>query len=112
MLNIDQELIISHQQASPETSDKETVCYCTHLTDFGGGGPFAEPQPIDFGAALSGFSNIGDNPTVFSVVLSIIGVYFIMLVWARWKDKKDFLKVCECCYIIICSKMILQGTVV
>lgn len=63
------------------------------MTDFGGGGPLAEPNPIDFGAALSGFGNIGDNPTVFSVVMAIIGVYFLLLIWARHKDKKDIIKV-------------------
>lgn len=80
-------------QASAETKDNETVCYCNHLTDFGGGGPLAEPQPIDFGAALSGFSNIGDNPTVFSVVMALIAVYIVGMIWARWMDKKDTLKV-------------------
>lgn len=76
-----------------ESKDNETVCYCDHLTDFGGGGPFAEPQPIDFGAAFSGFSNLGENPTVFAVVLSLIVLYFMMLVWARRKDKKNLEKV-------------------
>ena len=80
-------------QASAETKDNETVCYCNHLTDFGGGGPLAEPNPIDFGAALSGFGNIGDNPTVFAVVMAIIGLYFIGLIWARRQDKKDEIQV-------------------
>lgn len=79
-------------KVSMESKDNETVCYCDHLTDFGGGGPFAEPQPIDFGAAFSGFSNLGENPTVFAVVLSLIVLYFMMLVWARRKDKKNLEK--------------------
>ena len=69
------------------------MCYCNHLTDFGGGGLLAAPQPIDFSKAFAGFSNLGENPTVFAVVLAIIGLFFIMLAWCRKKDKRDKLKV-------------------
>lgn len=75
--------------ASRETKDNETVCYCNHLTDFGGGGPFKEPNPIDFSAAFAGFASLGDNPTVFSIVMVILLLYLIALLIARRKDKID-----------------------
>lgn len=80
-------------QSSLETNDNETVCYCNHLTDFGGGGPVAAANDIDFGSAFKGFANLGDNPTVFAVVTTILFVYFIMMFWARRKDKRDAIKV-------------------
>ena len=63
------------------------------MTNFGGGGVFAKPNPINFDKAFAGFSNLAENPTVFSVVLSLIGLYFILLAWCRHKDKKDIEKV-------------------
>ena len=54
---------------------------------------FAKPNTIDFSKAFAGFSNIGDNPTVFATTLSIIGVYFLLLAYCRYKDKKDIEKV-------------------
>ncbi|XP_065658340.1 uncharacterized protein LOC100206152 isoform X5 [Hydra vulgaris] len=73
-----------------ETNSYQTVCHCDHLTDFGGGGPFSNAQPPDFGA-LKRF-DLASNPTVFSVVMAIIGLYLLLLVWARKKDKGDLEK--------------------
>ena len=72
---------------------EKTICETRHLTIFGGGGPFAKPNPIDFTKAFQGFANVGENPTVFAVVLSLFGVYLILLIWARWRDRKDSEKV-------------------
>nr|XP_047143727.1 uncharacterized protein LOC100197078 [Hydra vulgaris] len=73
-----------------ETNSYQTVCACTHLTDFGGGGPIADAAPLDFGA-LKRF-DLASNPTVFSVVMAIFGIYLILFVWARKKDKRDLEK--------------------
>ena len=51
------------------------------------------PNPIDFDKALSGFSDIASNPIVFATVLTIFGLYFVGVIWARWRDKKDTEKV-------------------
>ena len=74
-----------------ETNSYQTVCGCTHLTDFGGGGPIATAEPLDLGN-LKKF-DLKSNPTVFSVVMALFGVYLILLVWARKKDIRDFEKV-------------------
>lgn len=76
-----------------ETNDNETVCHCNHLTDFGGGGPLPAVNEIDFGAAFAAFANLGDNPAVFSICIVLILLFFVLLFWARRKDKRLDLKV-------------------
>ena len=66
----------------------ETQCLCNHLTSFGGDF-VVPPNSIDWDAVSAGFTNLDQNPLVFAVVISIIGVYFILLVWVRRLDKKD-----------------------
>lgn len=56
-------------------------------------GLFVAPNPIDFDKAFAGFANLAENPVAFSTVLAILGVYLIMLFWARREDRKDLLKV-------------------
>ena len=68
------------------------MCRCSHLTNFGGGF-FVAPNPIDFDAAFKGFTDIASNPVVFATVLTIFGLYFFGVIWARWRDKKDLEKV-------------------
>ena len=60
---------------------------------FGGGGPFATANPIDFAEAFKGFANVGDKPTVFAIVLSLFALYLMLLIWARRTDLKDLVKV-------------------
>lgn len=51
------------------------------------------PNPIDFDKALTAFGDIASNPVVFATVLAIFGLYFVGVIWARWRDKKDLEKV-------------------
>ena len=55
---------------------------------------FPAPNPIDFSTVFSGFANLDDNPLVFSVVLSLFGIYLLLLFWARREDRKDITRVC------------------
>ena len=80
-------------QTQYETNDNKTVCHCNHLTDFGGGGPLPAVNEIDFGKALAGFGNLGDNPAVFSICVVLILLFVGLLVWARRKDKRLDVKV-------------------
>jgi hypothetical protein len=50
------------------------------------------PNTIDFGSVFSKF-NIGDNPAVFATVVSVLGLYVFVALYARYKDKKDIIKV-------------------
>ena len=70
------------------TNMNETQCLCNHLTSFGGDF-VVPPNSIDWDAVAAGFSNLDENPIVFAVVLSIICIYFIVLLWVRRKDRKD-----------------------
>ena len=67
-----------------------TQCLCTHLTSFGGDFVVA-PNTIDWSEI--NLDNLFSNPVVFAVVLSIITLYFILLIPARRQDKKDLEKV-------------------
>ena len=79
-------------KVTSKTTFDTTVCRCKHLTNFGGGF-FVAPNPIDFDAAFKGFTDIASNPIVFATVLTIFGLYFIGVIWARWRDKEDLQKV-------------------
>ena len=91
MLQIFDSFLIFFKVVEYVTNSNQTVCACTHLTDFGGGGPFANAAPVELGA-LKAF-RLKSNPTVFSVVMSLFGLYILLLVWARRKDLKDVEKV-------------------
>ena len=66
-----------------------TQCFSTHLTDFMAS--FYVP-PISFDPTNSGFANLDDNPIAFALCLAIICFYFIVIIWARRKDRDDMLK--------------------
>ena len=74
----------------PKSTAAVTQCLCNHLTSFGGDG-FVAPNTIDFSKAFANFS-VADNPVTFSVVISCIVAYLLVLVWARKQDKKDLFK--------------------
>jgi len=67
-----------------------TVCKCFHLTTFGGD-MVVPPNTIDFGSVFSKF-NLNDNAGVFSTVITILGLYVFVALYARYMDKKDILK--------------------
>ena len=48
-------------ETSKETNDNETVCYCDHLTDFGGGGPPNEGKNVRL--SLVSLSSVGRGKT-------------------------------------------------
>lgn len=52
---------------------------------------FEVPMNVpDFSGA--GFSNLGENPLVFSVMVSIMCMYLCICIWARAQDVKDDIK--------------------
>lgn len=63
----------------------EVQCLCNHLTSFAAQ-MLVEPNVIDFRKALRGFVELSENPLVFTLVLSILGVYILLLIWARRRD--------------------------
>ncbi|XP_069123478.1 uncharacterized protein [Argopecten irradians] len=73
------------------TTPEVTVCMTNHLTSFGG--DFAvPPNTIDFTNVWAKFKNLNENAAVFSTVIALIGLYIIIMIWARYMDKKDIQK--------------------
>lgn len=55
---------------------------------------FAVPtNEIDMTGAA--FANLGENPLVFSVMVSMMCLYLCLCIWARSADIKDELRVCD-----------------
>lgn len=79
-------------QPGPLTNRQYTQCLCTHLSDFASSF-FVPPNSIDFSTVFTKFKNLGDNAAVFSTCFALFGVYLILLVWLRRKDKQDVIKV-------------------
>ncbi|XP_078692970.1 polycystin-1-like protein 2 [Branchiostoma floridae x Branchiostoma belcheri] len=63
-------------------------CQCDHLTKFSG---FVTPNPLNIAAALS--ANVLENPAGLILVLTVLGMYFMGLVWTRKQDRRDLNKV-------------------
>lgn len=68
-------------------TDSHTYCEALHLTPFGSG-YFPVPNTIDFEYVFSQAGSI--NSLIIYLVMTITFVcYLIMLIWARFMDKKD-----------------------
>ncbi|KAI8502519.1 hypothetical protein Bbelb_201070, partial [Branchiostoma belcheri] len=81
-------------KAGPLTSDRFSHCFCDHLTSFGSGFTFfVAPNSLNILQALQGFLNIGENPAVVICVSVIFGLYLLLVIWGRHKDKEDAKKV-------------------
>ncbi|XP_070581325.1 polycystin-1-like protein 2 [Ptychodera flava] len=72
------------------TTTQATHCLCSHLTSFASDF-FVPPNSIDFSTVFNKF-DLRENSAVFATVFALLGVYFILLIWARRKDKKDIEK--------------------
>jgi polycystin 1L2 len=70
---------------------KVTECLCYHLTTFGSDF-YVPPNTIDFSNVWAKFKNLSDNAAVFATIISLIGLYIIIAIWARYTDKKDLIK--------------------
>ncbi|XP_078670967.1 uncharacterized protein LOC144911067 isoform X2 [Branchiostoma floridae x Branchiostoma belcheri] len=81
-------------EVGPLTSTTLTHCLCDHLTAFGSDFQFfVAPNSLNILSALQGFANIGENPSVVITIGVLFGLYLLIVIWARWEDKKDLSKV-------------------
>ena len=60
----------------------------TFGTDF-----YVPPNTIDFSTVFGKFKDLSENAAVFATVVSILGVYVLLAIFLRWRDKKDLLEV-------------------
>ncbi|KAL5018309.1 hypothetical protein ScPMuIL_004031 [Solemya velum] len=79
-------------EVSEDSDLMETVCICkdppgmTFATTF-----FVPPNTIDFSTVFTKFDLLS-NGAVFGTVVGLVCLYIIILIWARYKDKKDLAK--------------------
>ena len=52
-----------------------------------------QPNVLDISKETAKIKDLADYPALFATVCAIGGLYLIVMVWARRKDKKDALKV-------------------
>lgn len=75
------------------TSLSRVTCFCNHLTSFGSEF-FVPPNTIDFGSAFSDLGGkLADNYFVLLTICLLFGLYIVVAIWARYKDKQDVKKV-------------------
>ncbi|CAF4158129.1 unnamed protein product, partial [Adineta steineri] len=74
----------------PLTNLYETECLSTHLTSFAGGF-IVLPAPINWSYVFAN-ANFTKNKTVYLTVIFTSIIYIILMIYARFGDKKDFEK--------------------
>ena len=82
---------MSNFQVSLNTTIEETICECTHLTNFASEFLVA-PNVPDF-TVWENPEDLLTNPAVTVFCLGIILLYVFLAIWARRKDKFDPVKV-------------------
>ena len=78
-------------QVSANSTLAETICECTHLTNFASEFVVA-PNVPDF-TVWTNPADLLSNPAVAAFCLAIIFTYILLAIWARRKDKFDHFKV-------------------
>ncbi|KAI8489355.1 hypothetical protein Bbelb_327980 [Branchiostoma belcheri] len=75
-------------RVSPASTLAHTVCLCDHLTGFGTSGG-TEPNRINFKTVFSKFKDLVNNYAVWTTMVVVMGMYFVLIYPARRKDKAD-----------------------
>jgi polycystin 1L2 len=84
-------LKISFDQVGPLTNHYQTQCYSTHLTTFAGGF-LVLPAPINWNYVFAN-ADFNQNKTIYLTVICVSIIYILLMIYARYKDKKDIEKV-------------------
>jgi hypothetical protein len=69
------------------TNHEQTQCFSTHLTTFAGGF-IVLPEPINWNYIFAN-ADFMKNKTIYLTVICISIIYLILIIFARFKDKKD-----------------------
>ncbi len=72
------------------TNHFETQCYSTHLTTFTGGF-IVLPAPINWNYVFAN-ADFNRNKTVYITLICVCILYLLLIIYARYKDKKDLEK--------------------
>ncbi|CAF3130688.1 unnamed protein product [Rotaria sp. Silwood2] len=73
-----------------QTNHYQTQCFSTHLTTFAGGF-LVLPAPINWNYVFAN-ADFMKNKTVYLTIICIYILYFLLVIYARYKDKKDIEK--------------------
>jgi polycystin 1L2 len=73
------------------TNHNETECYSTHLTTFAGGF-LVLPDPINWNSVFAN-ANFNKNKTIYLTIICVSILYLLLIIYARYKDKKYIEKV-------------------
>ncbi|XP_023236367.1 uncharacterized protein LOC111635594 [Centruroides sculpturatus] len=71
-------------------SEMETNCSCDHLTSFAGSFLVA-PNMVDFDYVFA-HADFSNNYIIYMTLIVTFIIYVCLMIWARWKDKKDVRK--------------------
>ena len=78
-------------QVGPLTDHYQTQCFSSHLTTFAGGF-LVLPTPINWSYVFA-HADFTRNLTVYLTVISLSVLYLLLVIYARYKDRKDVEKV-------------------
>jgi hypothetical protein len=81
-------------KVGPRTNHYQTQCFSTHLTTFAGGF-LVLPAPVNWNYVFAN-ADFMKNKTVYLTVICICVLYILLVIYARYKDKKDIEKVRKC----------------
>jgi hypothetical protein len=71
----------------PLTNHFQTQCFSTHLTTFAGGF-LVLPSPINWNYVFAN-TDFMKNKTIYFTVICTCLIYILLMIYARYKDKKD-----------------------
>ena len=77
-------------RVGPQTNHDQTQCFSTHLTTFAGGFVVL-PYAVNWNYVFAN-ADFTKNKTIYLTLICISVVYFILIIYARWNDKKDLEK--------------------
>ena len=72
------------------TNFEQTQCFSTHLTKFTGGFRVL-PEPINWNYVFAN-ADFMKNKTIYLTVIFVCIIYIILIIYARYKDRKDVQK--------------------
>ncbi len=72
------------------TNHYQTQCFSTHLTTFAGGF-LVLPTPINWNYVFAN-ANFTKNKTIYLTMICVCVIYLLLIIYARYKDKKDIEK--------------------
>ena len=91
LLSISNFVCMKMHQVGSLTDHYQTQCYSTHLTMFASGF-LALPAPINWDYVFTN-ADFVRNKTIYLTVICLIVIYLILIIFARFRDRKDTDKV-------------------